>query len=94
MKKNRHPQRGKRADVVTIDDRRRPLPPKLEGQHRWLMVTAHQVTPGQARAHAQGGHVKLDDSSLYEIGVACADCQLPYDDVVELPCAADVDDDC
>lgn len=51
------------------------LPPKVPGEHRWVLLATHTLTTGQAAAAAAGSQVKIGGHNLVAIDVGCVDCE-------------------
>lgn len=67
------------------------LPEKRPGEHRWVAMTAHTLTHGQARLLDAGSVVNLDEANRVATDVGCVDCEEPWP--APGPCTADVTSD-
>lgn len=66
------------------------LPAKVAGQHRWIMVASHSVSPGQASAAKGGAVVTLDNKNRVGLdGPGCYDCEQTYEEAKGKPCPGD-----
>lgn len=59
-------------------DARGTMPPKVEGEHRWMAFGAWRLSMDQARDTYDVDKLKfLDAENLVTLGIACYDCETP-----------------
>lgn len=64
------------------------LPEKVEGRHRWVLVTSYTVTDEEMANVAEGIAVLMDEPHLLDVGPGCIDCEQPYSSVKGQRCKA------
>lgn len=76
------------GEVITPDMKRRKLPQKQPGKHRWVVVASYTISEEQAEAaFIPGNRVMMDGSNLFHMGVGCYDCEGEYQYVKGQRCA-------
>ena len=65
---------------------RDPCANPIPGQHRWTMVTVHQVSEDQI---TKGDYILDLESILTIVGPGCVICEETYEDVKDKPCAGE-----
>lgn len=82
-------QRKRRPSSVAADPKAE-LPPKVNGEHRWIVTVGHSLPATRAAAFASGARVTLDNDSMFMIEIGCYDCEQPYSDALPR-CPGDFD---
>jgi hypothetical protein len=84
------PQQRKRRPSSVAADPKAELPPKVDGEHRWVVTIGHTLPVTRAAAFASGARVTLDNDSMFEIHIGCYDCEQTYADALTR-CPGDFD---
>jgi hypothetical protein len=64
------------------------LPPKMPGEHRWVVVAGYALSDTQARKMERGDDVHLDRENRVYTGTGCFDCEQSYTQARRGPCTA------
>jgi hypothetical protein len=63
------------------------LPPKIAGEHRWIILASYSVTPEEAGLYAESDEIfELESERLVNAGIGCIDCEASWPDTS--PCEA------
>jgi hypothetical protein len=82
-------QRKRRPSTVAAEPKAE-LPPKVDGEHRWIVTVGHSLPATRAAAMASGARVTLDNDSMFMIEVGCYDCEQRHADALPR-CPGDFD---
>lgn len=55
-----------------------PMPDKVRGKHRWIVVATYAVSSAALRGSRRGEQVHLDMENLVYLVDGCIDCEQPY----------------
>lgn len=57
-----------------------PLPPKVPGEHRWMLLSWYAITEDAVRNEADGGGERtyLDHRNRLGVAIGCFDCEQQY----------------
>lgn len=65
---------------------RSALPPKVDGEHRWVSLRWNALTLTQAQAVQRGARIEPRAESLVALTVGCFDCHAGYAVAADTPC--------
>jgi hypothetical protein len=77
-------------DVEFInEDTNTPLPTKVLGEHRWILIAVHTI----GEEAIQSGHTgKIGKDNLVGFSIGCADCALDRVEAFRAPCLASAEE--